>query len=203
MQYKDLSDTAKEHAFERHQEYAQSNDYYWWESTMEYWVEKLEALGISTSLEQMHFSGFGSQGDGACFTGSINLREFLEAHPDLKKEHAKLYMAVIPFDGRGAACEYFDLELTRHGSTNYNHEKSVHLGSWDLDILPELDNDDEEGDDYERLFVDAESDIEWQCREYMKELYRDLEKNYEYMQSMECFLEEVDYKDFDEQGDLT
>ena len=203
MQYKDLSDTAKEHAFERHQEYAQSNDYYWWESTMEYWVEKLEALGISTSLEQMHFSGFGSQGDGACFTGSINLREFLEAHPDLKKEHAKLYMAVIPFDGRGAACEYFDLELTRHGSTNYNHEKSVHLGSWDLDILPELDNDDEEGEDYERLFVDAEADIEWQCREYMKELYRDLEKNYEYMQSMECFLEEVDYKDFDEQGDLT
>ena len=170
---------------------------------MEYWVEKLEALGIHTSLEQMHFSGFGRQGDGACFTGSINLKQFLEAHPDLKKEHVKLYMAVIPFDGRGAACEYFDLELTRHGSTNYNHEKSVHLGSWDLDILPELDNDDEEGEDYERLFVDAEADIEWQCREYMKELYRDLEKNYEYMQSMECFLEEVDYKDFDEQGDLT
>ena len=201
MQYKELSDTAKEHAFERHQEYAQSNDYYWWESTMEYWVEKLEALGIHTSLEQMHFSGFGSQGDGACFTGSINLKDFLEAHPDLKKEHAKLYMAVIPFDGRGAACEYFDLELTRHGSTNYNHEKSVLLGSWDLNILPELDT--EEGEDYERLIIDAEADIEWQCRDYMKELYRDLEKNYEYMQSMECFLESVDYKDFDEEGELT
>lgn len=201
MQYKDLSDTAKEHAFERHQEYAQSNDYYWWESTMEYWVEKLEALGISTSLEQMHFSGFGSQGDGACFTGSINLREFLEAHPDLKKEHAKLYMAVIPFDGRGAACEYFDLELTRHGSTNYNHEKSVHLGSWDINILPEYDT--EEGEDYERLIIDAEADIEWQCREYMRQLYKDLEAEHEYQQSIECFLESVDYKDFDEEGELT
>jgi hypothetical protein len=57
-----------------------------------------------------------------------------------------------------------------------------------LNILPELD--DEEGEDYERLIIDAEADIEWQCREYMKEIYRDLEKEYEYMQSMECFLDE-------------
>jgi hypothetical protein len=201
MQYKELSEAAQVHAFKMFQEYMSLGDYGWWENTMGYWVEKLEALGIYTSLEQMHFSGFGSQVDGACFTGSINLKQFLEAHPDLKKEHVKLYMAVIPFDGRGAACECFDLELTRHGSTNYNHEKSVHLGGWDLNILPELDDD--EGEDYERLIIDAEADIEGQCREYMKELHRDLEKDYEYLQSMECFLEDVNYKDFDEEGELT
>ena len=199
--YKELSDTAKEHAFEQFQEYAVSGDYDWWENTMEYWVEKLEALGIHTSLEQMHFSGFGSQGDGACFTGSINLKEFLEAHPEILRQHVNLYMAVVPFDTRGAACEYFDLELTRHGSTNYNHEKSVHLGSWDLNILPELDND--EGEDYELYMMEADSDITEQCREYMRQLYRELEAEHEYWQSLECFLESVDYKDFDEQGDLT
>jgi hypothetical protein len=201
MQYKDLSDTAKEHAFERHQEYAQSNDYFWWESTEEYWAEKLESLGIYTDTNKMHFTGFHSQGDGACFTGSINLREFLEAHPDLKKEHVNLYMAVVPFDTRGAACEYFDIELTRVGGSHYNHENTVHLGSWDINILPEYDT--EEGEDYERYMMEAGSDIEDQCREYMKELYKDLEKDYEYMQSMECFLESVDYKDFDEEGELT
>ena len=200
MQYKELTTEAKEHAFKRHQEYAQSNDYYWWETVMEDWVNRLYAVGISTSLEQMHFSGFGSQGDGACFTGSINLREFLEAHPDLKQEHAKLYMAVVPFDTRGAACEYFDVELTRL-SNNYSHHNTVQLGTWDLNILPELD--DEDGEDYERLIIDAEADIEGQCREYMKELYRDLEKDYEYIQSLDCFLESVDYKDFDEAGELT
>ena len=199
--YKELSDTAKEHAFEQFQEYAVSGDYDWWENTMEYWVEKLEALGIHTSLEQMHFSGFGSQGDGACFTGSINLKEFLEAHPEILRQHVNLYMAVVPFDTRGAAWEYFDLELTRHGSTNYNHEKSVHLGSWDLNILPELDND--EGEDYELYMMEADSDITEQCREYMRQLYRELEAEHEYWQSLECFLESVDYKDFDEQGDLT
>jgi hypothetical protein len=202
MMYKELSDEAKEQAFKRHQEYAQSNDYYWWESTQEYWAEKLEGLGIYTATDSMHFSGFGSQGDGACFTGSINLKEFLEAHPDLKKEHVNLYMAVVPFDTRGAACEYFDIELTRvlGIKSSYSHENTVQLGSWDLNILPEYDTED--GEDYERLIIDAEADIEWQCREYMKELYKDLEKEYEYMQSMECFLEEVDYKDFNEDGEL-
>ena len=201
MQYKDLSDTAKEHAFERHQEYAQSNDYFWWESTEEYWAEKLEGLGIYTDTNKMHFTGFHSQGDGACFTGSINLREFLEAHPEILRQHVNLYMSTVPFDTRGAACEYYDIELTRVGGSHYNHEKSVHLGGWDLNILPELDT--EEDEDYERLFIDAESDIEDQCRDYMKELYKDLEAEHEYMQSMECFLESVDYKDFDEEGELT
>lgn len=200
MQYKDLSDTAKKHAFERHQEYAVSNDYFWWESTQEYWVERLQGVGISTSIEQMHFTGFHSQGDGACFTGSIDLKEFLEAHPDLKKEHVNLYMAVVPFDTRGAACEFYDIELTRVGGSHYNHENTVHLGSWDLNILPELD--DEEGEDYERLFIDAEADIEAQCREYMRQLYRELEAEHDYQQSIECFLEEVDYKDFDSDGEL-
>lgn len=203
MQYKELSDTAKEHAFERHQEYAQSNDYFWWESTEEYWAEKLEGLGIYTDTNKMFFSGFGNQGDGACFTGSINLREFLEAHPDLKKEHAKLYMAVIPFDHRGAACEFYDVELSRILGTksSYSHENTVQLGSWDLNILPELDND--EGEDYELYMMEAETDITEQCREYMRQLYRELEAEHDYQQSIECFLEEVDYKDFDEEGELT
>ena len=203
MQYKELSDTAKEHAFERHQEYAQSNDYFWWENTFCEWVTKLEGLGIHTDNNQMFFSGFGSQGNGACFTGSINLKEFLEAHPEILRQHVNLYMAVVPFDTRGAACEYYDIELTRVLGTksSYSHENTVQLGTWDLNILPELDDD--EGEDYERYMMEAESDIEAQCRDYMKEIYRDLEKDYEYMQSMECFLEEVDYKDFDEEGELT
>ena len=201
MQYNELSDTAKEHAFERHQEYAQSNDYYWWESIQEYWAEKLEGLGISTSIEQMHFTGFGSQGDGACFTGRINLKEFLEAHPDLQKEHAKLYMAVVPFDTRGAACEYYDIKLSRILGSNYSHHNTVQLGTWDLNILPELDDD--EGEDYELYMMEAESDIEEQCREYMRQLYKDLEAEHAYWQSLECFLESVDYKDFDSDGELT
>lgn len=200
MNYLELSDEAKERAFNDFKN-REIYDNHWAHHVLEDWVERLEDVGITTSVEQMHFTGFHSQGDGACFTGSIDLKEFLEAHPDLKKEHARLYMAVIPFDDRGAACEYFDIELTRVGGSHYNHEKSVHLGSWDINILPELDT--EEDEDYERLFIDAEPDIEWQCRDYMKELYKDLENAYEYEFSMDNFFEGVEYMDFEEDGSLS
>lgn len=200
MNYNELSDEAKERAFNDFKN-RELYDNHWAHHVLEDWVERLEDVGITTSVEQMHFTGFHSQGDGACFTGSIDLKEFLEAHPDLKKEHARLYMAVIPFDDRGAACEYFDIELTRVGGSHYNHEKSVHLGSWDINILPELDT--EEDEDYERLFIDAEPDIEWQCRDYMKELYKDLENAYEYEFSMDNFFEGVEYMDFEEDGSLS
>jgi hypothetical protein len=197
MNYKDLSDTAKEQAFKRHVEYAQSNDYDWWENTFCDWVTKLEGLGIHTDNNQMFFGGFGSQGDGACFTGAINLKDFLEAHPDVLRQHVDLYMSTVPFDTRGAACEYYDLELTRHGATNYNHENTVHIGEWDVNCA------EDKTEYFEFLLHEAEDDIEEQCREYMKEIYRDLEKEHEYRQSMECFLDSVDYKDFDEEGELT
>jgi hypothetical protein len=196
MQYKDLSEIAKEHAFKMYQECAQSNDYYWWEGIQEYWVEKLEVLGIYTDTNKMHFSGFGSQGDGACFTGSINLKVFLEAHPDLKKEHVNLYMAVVPFDISSDNFAEYVIEITRL-SNNYCHENTVHIGEWDV-ICAE-----DKTEYFEFLLHEAEADIEEQCREYMRELYKDLEAEHDYQQSMEVFLEVAPYQDFNELGELT
>ena len=69
-----------------------------------------------------------------------------------------------------------------------------------MNILPELDND--EGVDYERLFVDAEADIEAQCREYMRQLYRELEEVHDYEQSIDAFLEVAQWQDFNSDGSL-
>ena len=200
MQYKELSDEAKEHAFERHQEYAQSNDYFWWESTEEYWAEKLEGLGIYTDTNKMHFSGFYSQGDGACFTGEIDLKVFLEAHPDVLRQNVDLYMSTVPFDTSSENFAEYVIKLTRL-SNNYNHENTVHIGEWEVYCGDEYNNEVRE--EFEFLFCEAQDAIEEQCREYMRQLYKDLEAEHDYQQSIECFLESADYKDFDEQGDLT
>ena len=197
MQYKDLSDEAKEHAFKRHQEYAQSNDYYWWESTQDYWVEKLEGLGIHTHTTDIKFSGFHSQGDGASFTGYIDLKQFLEAHPEIKNNHTHLYLSTVPFDTDSEDyCEYYDVALTRL-SNNYCHDHFVHLGEWNLTC------DINRRDYFEGLMANVESDIEEQCREYMRELYKGLEAEHDYQQSMECFLGVAPYQDFNELGELT
>ena len=51
----------------------------WWESVYENFARDMKADGIH--VEKMYFSGFSSQGDGACFEGHIeNLPLFLSSH---------------------------------------------------------------------------------------------------------------------------
>lgn len=196
MNYKDLTDEAKEHAFKMFQEYLDSGDDNWYENTFCEWVDKLECVGIHTDYHQMFFSGFGSQGDGACFTGRINLKVFLEAHPEILRQHVDLYMSTVPFDVSSEDFAEYVIKLTRL-SNNYNHENTVHIGEWDVNCA------EDKTEYFEFLLHEAEDDIEAQCREYMRQLYKDLEAEHDYQQSIDCFLESVDYKDFDEEGELT
>ena len=200
MQYKELSEAAQAYAYQMFKEYSVSDDHEWWENTFCEWVTKLEGLGIYTDNPQMFFSGFGSQGDGACFTGVINLKEFLEAHPDVLRQNVDLYMSTVPFDTSSENFAEYVIKLTRL-SNNYNHENTVHIGEWEVYCGDEYNNEVRE--EFEFLFCEAQDAIEEQCREYMRQLYKDLEAEHDYQQSIECFLESADYKDFDEQGDLT
>jgi len=45
-------------------------DYGWWEHLTEFFVELLAAAGVSASPDDVRFTGFYSQGDGASFSGS-------------------------------------------------------------------------------------------------------------------------------------
>ena len=192
--YSELSDEAKEHAFSNFVAQGCWGD--WYESIYEYWVEKLEGLGVYTNTTEIKFSGFHSQGDGASFTGSINLKQFLEAHPEIKDNHAHLYLSTVPFDTDSEDyCEYYDVALTRLSNNNY-HENTVHLGDWNLTC------DINRRDYFEGLMANVEPDIEDQCREYMRELYKDLEEAYNYELSMENFLALAPYQDFNELGEL-
>jgi hypothetical protein len=149
------------------------------------------------------YTGFGGQGDGANFTGGIYLREFLDAHPEIRNNHRELYIAVIPFDGDEPACSYYDIHITKIvGHSSYSHEKTVHLGHWDYEYL-NADNSDDNNQYYGKLMGDAEEDIQETCRDYMRQIFSELEAEYEHSISLEAFLDMVDFQDFDEQGDLT
>lgn len=49
--------------------------YDWYESTSEWFLEILDAAGVSAEVKDISFSGFWSQGDGASFTGNFYLNE--------------------------------------------------------------------------------------------------------------------------------
>jgi len=202
MQYKDLSDSAKDRAFNYFQEYNIGDDFdSRVDATYTHYRDMLEDRGLYDLV--FEYCGFGNQGDGACFTCSIDLKSFLEAHQEIRNYHGRLYTALIPFDEKGAACIYYDIQITKIGgaTTSYSHEKTVHLGYWDMDVHTVHILADEE-EDYGRLFRDAEGDIEEQCRYYMRQLYRDLEAEFEYTTSLEAFLGEVEFQDFDKDGGL-
>lgn len=188
MRYNDLSQEAKEVAQGIHAERAL--DYGWWEFTYEEWVDKLEEKGINTETKYMNHSGFCFQGCGACFTGHIDLREFLEAHPDILKNHNELYLSSVPFN-KVALAEY-DINLVRI-SHAYSHEMTVGL-DWEL---IDCDGWIELSAHLQDLMAYAEDDILGQCREYMKELYRDLDITQEYLRSEEALIEEADANDWE------
>ena len=199
MQYKNLSEAAQAYAYQMFKEYSVCGDHEWWENTFCEWVTKLEGLGIYTDNPQMFFSGFGSQGDGACFTGVINLKEFLEAHPDVLRQHVDLYMSTIPFDVSDGEAPEYEVFIDRHANSRYSHENTVRL---DWNVFCGDDAEEARGI-HECYMSNADEDIISTCREYMRQLYKDLEAEHDYQQSIDCFLESVDYKDFDEEGELT
>ena len=202
MNYKDLSDSAKEYAYKNFQEYSGGEGFdFQVESILEDCRDMLETKGIYDPV--FNYSGFHGQGDGACFTGNIDLKDFLEAHISIREAHPELYIAIIPFDGKGAACEYYNVQMTKIvGRSSYSHEKTVHLGHWDYDYL-NADTSDDNNQYYEKLFKEAEKDIEEQCRDYMRQLYRELEAEYDHNISLDTFLERAEFKDFNENGELT
>jgi len=50
----------------------------WWECVYENFKERMAKVGIE--VDKIYFSGFWSQGDGACFEGTINPLRFFRKH---------------------------------------------------------------------------------------------------------------------------
>lgn len=107
MKFAELDDKAKEHARDQWRETTCQDD--WWDSSYECAVETAKYLGIEVGeySQKTHsgktytkpdiwFSGFSCQGDGCCFSGSLELQglegaiERVKAHTGQDDELAKL-----------------------------------------------------------------------------------------------------------------
>lgn len=174
----------------------------WWEYTYNEFTDRMKQKGIH--VEKMYFNGFWSQGDGACFEGSINDHKvFLEEH-FTRDEYPMVYKLV---ENKGI----FSLACTHRG--HYYHENSVVFDE-DYDILSYvLDrptdfheqvvaNLEEQLDDEMKLFWVEAKEI---FRTYMRELYRELEKEYDHLTSDDEVAEAILANDLahnlDDEGD--
>lgn len=168
----------------------------WFDGVYEMFTQDMEKIGIE--VDKMYFSGFWSQGDGACFEGRVsNWHDFLTS---LGYTDAALI---------NHAADHFRFYVSHSG--HYYHENCT---SFSADLpLPEHDEDQDfivgycphepeslheaawmalinvyEHDSFEREFIEA-------FKDHMRELYNRLEAEYDHLTSDESVLEALDAND--------
>lgn len=192
MKYSELSDEAKRKALEWGRE-AQSEDSWFSECVTEDWKATLEYLGFYGV--DVLWTGFYSQGDGACFVGNWQdkyvcfdrLVEYLGVERAESMDCYGFFRKIEALRGMGAIEPHY--VALRHKGL-YSHKHSV---TYDYDI-PEAEDD---------TIPDFESDFKEACQSLMEDIYSDLEKEYDYQMSDEAVAEmlEVNEFDFNEKGE--
>jgi hypothetical protein len=155
---------------------------HWWDSVEEMFKEDMEKVGITVGTT--YFSGFWSQGDGACFSGNMsNVLTYLDHH------HQGQYPMIRKLLEHGG-----DVYVNCRQSGRYYHENCTEF--WvDNDTLTGIvdqptDFHEAIVEEWQRLLEDEindfEKDVTEQWRTYMQQLYRKLEAEYDYLVSDEA-----------------
>lgn len=199
MKYSELSPEAQKIAHENYQ------PEFWDNCVIEDAKEQGRLRGFE--IDKIYYSGFWSQGDGASWTGTINLTKFLEWEEQQEKPLLNDYQRVL----LGAGAKYaFSLVVEVRG--HYSHSRTMLLSTgMNADGVPaELPDGPYagmRGEDYEELLVENADEIDEillsAARDYADEIYKELEAAYEYECSEENFKEmaECNEWEFNEEGE--
>jgi hypothetical protein len=181
-----VSDELKQELLEKYKDI--NVDYDWWDSTYEDFKVDMDTKGIH--VDEINFSGFWSQGDGASFTGSVfvgQFAKFMEVHDLCERYPAAKFFA----DHSELRLDVF--RLTSH----YCHENSVSIALRDItgnpydDFTPRWEIYDTMQTLLDSEYAALELDCEEIVKGYMQELYSRLQKEYEYLTSEEVVWETI------------
>ena len=195
MKYHELDDRAKERVRQLLEPHTG-----WWEATYDQAKEEGTTKGFR--IDDIGFSGFWSQGDGASWIGAVRLRDWVPDNPeDMETRIVR--------------------ELVRNEEINllanvYTRGHGVHEMTMQLDWDPEVYDEQQvlrEGPlagatiadllvPFPRLLFDLEAAMLESARDFAREIYRNLEKEYEHQTSDEYIAElcEANEYEFNEDG---
>lgn len=167
----------------------------WFECCFSDFREDMKAKGIHVG--SIYFSGFWSQGDGACFEGNLigDGQAYLDVHhadqfPMIRKLLEADGSVTVQCVHTGRYChEYcteftFDNDRFHHVMDAVDEFREATLEAWDRQLEKEMQE-----------FEEATTE---QWRVYMREIYRRLEKEHDYLTSDEAVWEAIEANDLDE-----
>jgi hypothetical protein len=177
-QFDELSDKAKEKAREWYRN--GQLDYDWWEAVYDDADKIASIIGIDIDRKDkntpaIYFSGFSSQGDGACFEGSYRYKkgwrkELAEYAPRIGT-NADIWQIAEALQAIQAR-QFYKLE-----ATCWQHGHYRHSGGMSVDV--------EHADDRYRDIGDAEDEIRDQLRLFADWIYGRLEQEHDWLTSDE------------------
>lgn len=204
MKYEDLSDRAKEHAY--HEWIRGAANYNWWDDVYE--MAKEEGTQLGFLIDDISFSGFWSQGDGASWKGFVNLRVWVDSDACTLNDREKMFLKTA-----------FEQYLASHtiditNTSNYCHSGTMVQRGFEVyraEACAEIQHGVYAGMS-EEAFVDElagmqngiENEVLQSARYFADKIYRDLEEEYESITSEEAFADFCEANDvnFDEEGDV-
>ena len=174
----------------------------WWDGVYEQFKHDMDEIGIE--ITRMYFSGFWSQGDGACFEGGVF--------------DWKLFLTSI-----GKACpalitnaEHNNWKFYVTHSGRYYHENCTDFSSAAQHFNHPDNSDASDDEDWLRWCSPYKSDVQNAAflallrqhniddlhaefvevfKDHMRELYKQLEAEYDYLTSDEAILDSLDTND--------
>lgn len=149
---------------------------------------------LGFNIEKIYYSGFWSQGSGACFEGTFRSSEF-EAGGVQKYAPKDAELHRIANGIEAIINKFYAVYLKVNHSGHYYHENCT---VFDVSIT---DNQDNEIDTKEA--VETEKELIKLSRDLMVWIYRSLEKDYEYQNSDEVVDENIESNGYEFTADGT
>jgi hypothetical protein len=177
--FEELNSEARMKAIESFQ-YINVEDDFWHDNVID--DAKQIGLLMGIDIDKVYFSGFWSQGDGACFTGTYTYKK---GSVKAVKEYAPRYEEVHSIAERLSAIQkdnFYKLEATIKHSGHYYHEYCTNI-----DVYKDGNYTTDENDK-------ALSDC---LRDYMRWIYRQLEKEYDYQTSDEAIIDTIESNEYE------
>ena len=214
--YKELSARAQEKA---QLWFSETLDGEWWDGVYENAKQSGTERGFD--IEDIRFSGFWSQGDGASWTGRVDLKQFLEHH--LKEDNPEYGRYFV----LQAIINEHDGWVEQHTNVNrrgfhYVHDNTMYLEGISYGVLYDLEADDEErlqkegplqradiyqlreGINIDDLMGKLDTWVLEEAQAYARQIYDDLESEHEHLTSEESLIDAAEANGwmFDEDGVL-
>ena len=193
-----LPEKTRQEILDKHR-YRYTEHYEWRDSVYEQFAEKMEELGIiihtrtynsargrSYTENAIYFSGFCSQGDGACFNGEIgDFEKAFARHSTLLLEHiGKISYRTVSWTSTGSYSHSSSLAF----SDQFEIVPTDYIG---LRLIAQEQLEAELTDKWEQFAENVKQEIKGLC----DELYENLEEEYDYLTSDESVLESLDAND--------